>query len=374
VDEHRLSHAARAGRATIEGQDARSAQAVVETPPPQRPIRQLSLALTIAGTAVGLILLAAGAYLLFEAGTRTTGALLLVAGLLLACQSLFVFVLMETAGQAEANIHRLYRNSLHLLDSVDRIEPLIKMISHNSQISDSAKSLAHRDLERDALRQAIREEMYSGEMEAVQYLIDEMERRFGYRQEAQKLREEIAQVREMTIEEKINEAIVHIERLMAEYQWERAARESERLMKLFPRHERVTNLPTTLNERREARKQELLTQWKQAVEREEVDHGIAILTELDEYLTKEEAQALQDSARHVFKARLLNLGVQFGLAVTEARWRDALEVGLRIRQEFPNSRMAHEVSGKVETLRLKAGFVADAEIIRRRDTQEKGEG
>ena len=347
---------------------------MVETPPPQRPIRQLSLALTIAGTAVGLILLAAGAYLLFEAGTRTTGALLLVAGLLLACQSLFVFVLMETAGQAEANIHRLYRNSLHLLDSVDRIEPLIKMISHNSQISDSAKSLAHRDLERDALRQAIREEMYSGEMEAVQYLIDEMERRFGYRQEAQKLREEIAQVREMTIEEKINEAIVHIERLMAEYQWERAARESERLMKLFPRHERVTNLPTTLNERREARKQELLTQWKQAVEREEVDHGIAILTELDEYLTKEEAQALQDSARHVFKARLLNLGVQFGLAVTEARWRDALEVGLRILQEFPNSRMAHEVSGKVETLRLKAGFVADAEIIRRRDTQEKGEG
>jgi hypothetical protein len=68
----------------------------------------------------------------------------------------------------------------------------------------------------------------------------------------------------------------------------------------------------------------------------------------------------------VFKARLLNLGVQFSLAVQESRWRDALEVGLLLRQEFPNSRMAQEVHEKIETLRVRAGFVADAEVVQTR--------
>jgi hypothetical protein len=73
----------------------------------------------------------------------------------------------------------------------------------------------------------------------------------------------------------------------------------------------------------------------------------------------------------VFKTRLVNLGVQFGLAVSEARWRDALEVGVQIRQEFPNSRMAHEVAAKLETLRMRAGFGVDADlVIQRREAPQ----
>ena len=52
---------------------------------------------------------------------------------------------------------------------------------------------------------------------------------------------------------------------------------------------------------------------------------------LEVALTPAEAQSLRDSARDVFKARLLNLGVQFSLAVQESRWRDALEVGDVVR-------------------------------------------
>lgn len=142
-------------------------------------------------------------------------------------------------------------------------------------------------------------------------------------------------------------------------------------MRLFPRHERVARLPTELNRRREQHKQELLARWKEVVARAEVDEGIAILTQLDQYLTPQEAQSLRDSARDVFKARLLNLGVQFSLAVQESRWRDALEAGLQIRQEFPNSRMAQEVSEKLDVLRVRAGFVADAEIVEVNPQQSK---
>jgi len=198
-----------------------------------------------------------------------------------------------------------------------------------------------------------------------------MERRFGYKQEANTLLDELNQVREMTIEEKIGEALSHIEKLMEEHKWERARVESDRLLKLFPRHEKIVELPKELSRRRQIKKEELLEEWKVAVERNEIDRGIAILTELDPYLSPQEAKSLHDSARDVFKARLLNLGVQFGLAVSESRWRDALETGLMIRREFPNSRMAKEVAEKIDVLRVRAGFISDAEITQKPSGPEK---
>lgn len=339
-------------------------------PARNRSIRVMSLAIAVGGVAVGGAFALTGLYQLTPwSSSHGTGAPLLATGCILTALSLFAYCLLELMAQAEENVSRIHQISLDLLVIARRIDPQIKTITDNVRLSDAAKSLAHREFEREALRQAIHEEMYGGDAEAVQYLINEMERRFGYKQEAQKLREEVSQKREMTIEEKINEALSHIEKMMDEHRWERAQVESERLAKLFPRHERVSSLADELDRRRDARKQELLDQWKTAVEREEIDRGIAILTELDAYLSKEEAQKLQDSARHVFKARLVNLGVQFGLAVSESRWRDALEVGLRIRQEFPNSRMAQEVSQKLETLQVKAGFVVDADLIEQRPVQ-----
>ncbi|MBP7934213.1 MAG: hypothetical protein KA354_06140 [Phycisphaerae bacterium] len=340
-----------------------------ELPNPERnrSIRSMSLAIAIGGAVVGGAFALVGLYQFTPwSSAHGSGVFLLAAGCILMTVSLFAYCLLELTAQAEENVNRIHQIAVDLLVIARRIEPHFKTIADNVRLSDTAKSLAHRELEREALRQAIHEEMYGGDAEAVQYLINEMERRFGYKQEAQKLREEVSLKREMTIEEKINEALSHIEKMMDEHRWDRAQVESDRLTKLFPRHERVSSLSAELDRRRDVRKQELLDQWKLAVQREEIDRGIAILTELDAYLTKEEAQALQDSARHVFKARLVNLGVQFGLAVTESRWRDALEVGLRIRQEFPNSRMAQEVSQKLETLQVKAGFVADADLIEQR--------
>jgi hypothetical protein len=284
------------------------------------------------------------------------GALMFAVSLAMIAIPLLLHVNAAITFKAEENINRMYQTVLDEVDIFRRIEPQIKIIADNSQISDNARSLANREKELETLRQAIREEMYSGDLEAANYLVDQMERRFGYAQEAKDLRAEMASVREMTIEEKINEAVTHIERLMDEYKWQRASQEMERLIKLFPRHERVTALPAELNRRREARKQELLKEWHTAVQREETDRGITLLTELDQYLTPEEAQKLSDDARHVFKARLVNLGVQFSLAVQEQRWRDALDIGVQIREEFPNSRMAKEVATKIEVLRMRAGF------------------
>lgn len=336
-----------------------------EMPLRNRGPRQTVMYTAIAATALGGLLLVAGIVLLFLPDLETGGLVAIGAGLLLGAVSLILNALMVVAAKAEANVNRIHNVLLDLQESLQRIEPMAKALAENSQISDAVKSITHRENEREALRQAIRDEMYGGDWEAATYLINEMERRFGYRQEAETLREELANARVMTIEEKIAEAVSHIEKLLNERRWERARVEIERLMKLFPRHERVLGLPKDLARRRESHKQELLVRWKQAVQRNEIDEGISILTELDQYLTREEAQQLQDSARDVFKARLLNFGVQFGLAVSEHRWRDALEIGLQIRQEFPNSRMAQEVSDRLEILRIRAGFKTDAEVTLR---------
>lgn len=342
-----------------------------DAPLRNRSIHQLSFAVSTCAVIMGLAIVGVSIYLVATGTSLAGAAMLLAAGLLLAVVGLFGHSAILVTLKAEANIARLHHDTLDLLEIMRRLEPMAKTIADNSQISDAARSIAHREQEREALRQAIREEMYSGDWEAAHYLIDQMERRFGYMQEAKALRSEVMQVRDMTIEDKIKDVLAHIDTLMNEHKWDRARQESERLMKLFPRHDRVTGLPAELSRRREARKQELLAGWRTSVERNEIDNGINILTELDQYLTSEEAQALRDSARHVFKARLLNLGVQFSLAVSESRWRDALEAGLQIRQEFPNSRMAQEVAEKLDVLRVRAGFVSDAEIVHRPHAQAR---
>jgi hypothetical protein len=333
---------------------------------PEIPLRNRSLSLLAFFVTVGSVII--GAVLVIIAlvpSGLANRAVLLVGGLLLVAVSLLLYAVVNLAVLTEANINRVHNNTLDLHDTARRLEPLVQLIADNSQLSDAATSITHRDKELEALRHALREEMFRGNWDAAMYLIEQMQTRFGYAREAEALRKELSGIRDMTIEEKIGDALNHVHKLMDEHVWERARQEMERLMKLFPRHEKILALPAELSRRREARKQELLQQWNQAVQREEVERGIQILTELDQYLTKEEASNLQESARHVFKARLVALGVSFGLAVSEARWRDALELGLSIRQEFPNSRMAQELGEKLDTLRVRAGFAAGAEVIQR---------
>ena len=72
------------------------------------------------------------------------------------------------------------------------------------------------------------------------------------------------------------------------------------------------------------------------------------------YLTPNEGLALQESASGVFRTKLHNLGVQFSLAVTEKQWDIALEAGRQIVLDFPNSKMAQEIRGKMDILRQRA--------------------
>ena len=62
----------------------------------------------------------------------------------------------------------------------------------------------------------------------------------------------------------------------------------------------------------------------------------------------------EETAREVFRGKLQNYGVQFTMFVTEKQWAKALDVGKKIIEEFPNTRIAQEVREKLDILEQRA--------------------
>jgi hypothetical protein len=145
------------------------------------------------------------------------------------------------------------------------------------------------------------------------------------------------------------------------HDWDRAQTEIDRLLHALPDNARALSLIDRMKVLKAQHKRELRAAWDEAVRRNDTDLAIDILKGLDQYLSPAEAQELQDSARNVFKEKLLQMGVQFRFAVTEKRWNDALSIGLELVREFPNARMAGEVREALDTLRERARAAALAE-------------
>lgn len=266
--------------------------------------------------------------------------------------------------KVDANTMRTSAAIRDLYDELERYGAKLDAIAASTRLSDVAKSIAHREEERNALRAAIYNEIDLHNWEAAYYLVSEMERRFGTRDEGQRLRDRLNEARSQFYDEEVAKALPHIQSLFKDHRWNVAAEEIGRLMVAFPNEPRFKRLEQELTRLKEARKQQLVRDFTAAVDRDDIDidTGMDVLKELDQYLTRAEAAELEASARKVVKGKLLQLGVRFRFAVTEERWPDALEVAVRIMDEFPNSTMAREVGQRLDALRARAGLPANVEV------------
>jgi outer membrane protein assembly factor BamD (BamD/ComL family) len=260
-----------------------------------------------------------------------------------------VVVIVRAGGTQEAMAARIDRVEA-LLESQD--EDLRKLIDL-ATLSNRAKGLLYRDRELDAFREALHADLMKQDYNSAQRLIESIEEQ-GYVDEAARLGREIADARSSTNEEKVEGAIARIEQIISRHDWDRAHREASRLVEAYPDNAKVQELPRRIERARNTRKRELLQQYGEAVRKNAVDEGISLLKKLDSYLTPQEAAALRDSARGVFRAKLHNLGVQFAISVTDHRWSEAVTTGEQIMRDFPNTRMAQEVREKIDTLRNRA--------------------
>ena len=245
----------------------------------------------------------------------------------------------------------------------DRLEQLVASttrIGESQLLSDRAKSVAYREKDREAIRSAINEEMGRGEWEAAYALADQFEQAFGSKNEADRFRNEIKGKRNEGMQKEITEVVALIDRYTRTEQWTAAVREAEKLHEKYTTNDQVRALPGEIEARRQGHKKQLLQSWHEAVARHDVDGSIEILKQLDIYLTRAEAQSMQDTARGVFKEKLNNLGAQFAASIREHRWAEAIRVGEQIQGEFPNSRAAQEVGEKMVMLRQRASEPAGA--------------
>jgi hypothetical protein len=242
-----------------------------------------------------------------------------------------------------------------LSERLQQISVLLNVISEQQLLSDRAKQVAFRDKDRDALRRAIKEDLSRHDWEAALVLVDDMEQAFGYRQEAATFRGEINNHRQEVVRHEINHGLQQIESYCRQEKWSEALREGERLMRAYPGQEMTERLPQEIENRRQSTKKQLLDAFNEAVARKDVDGGIEIVKKLDMYLTRQEAESMQEAVRNIFKEKLHQLGTQFTLAWQDQRWPEALRAGEIIVRDFPNSGIAREVRERMETLRQKAG-------------------
>ncbi|MFB3892586.1 MAG: hypothetical protein ACE15C_11255 [Phycisphaerae bacterium] len=242
-----------------------------------------------------------------------------------------------------------------------RIETLLDDLSASARkqvdlasLSDQAKSLLFRDREVEAIRETVHDAAMRQEYLTAEQLIEAVEKRLGYADEAARLRKELAASRKATLEEKIDAAVARIEQIIAVFDWPRAIRESQRIARLFPTNPKVAALAERIESARARHKRDLLTEYGEAVRKNDIDRGIELLKELDRYLTPQEGAALAESARGVFRAKLHNMIVQFEIRVTEGQWAEAVAVGEDIVRQYPNTTAAQQVRTKIDALRARA--------------------
>ncbi len=224
------------------------------------------------------------------------------------------------------------------------------LMSEQQLISDRAKQVAFREKDRDAFRRAIQEDIAKGEYDIALALVDNMDREFGYQAEAARLREVVISRREEQVGRQVDEAARLVDRMVESEQWPAALKEAERIRGLYPTQVRAQTMVSDVEDRRTAKKRELLTRWHESVRLKQVDDSISILRKLDAYLTPVEAAGLEEDARMMFREKMTQLRESFTAAVQQHNWADARRHGERIMADFPNTQMAREVKEMWTTL------------------------
>lgn len=228
---------------------------------------------------------------------------------------------------------------------------ILEQIQQSEHLSESAKMIAFRDSDARAVREAVFDKLRNKDFDAAYTLIKEVASNPAHKKMADQLRDEADRFRASPETEQENQLIANINEFLNEHQWQKASIQIENLIKAFPNSEKAKQLRQKFAQMKRERKKTLLNMWDDAVKRQATDRSLEILRELDQYLTPNEALALQEAARDVFRSKLHSLGVRFSIAVSGQQWEKALEAGQEIIRDFPNSRMAQEILERMDALK-----------------------
>lgn len=281
--------------------------------------------------------------------TETVRPLVLLLGALV-----FLIALLAMLSRVFKILDALRDNSTKLKEvtgALDKIREGLLKINESTRVSETAKAIAFREEDRQSLRQAVFEKLQQQDFNAAKNIIDEIAKRPEYKDLAEELNDQMEKYRVATVYGRINQSITHIEEMLENYLWAQASVQIERLIGAYPDSKEAKAMRQRLLDKKQGRKKALLAEWDDAVQSKDTDRSLEILKELDLYLTPNEGLALREAASDVFRSKLHSLGMQFSTAVIERQWDEALDIGQRIVNDFPNSKMAGEIRAKLDVLR-----------------------
>ena len=256
------------------------------------------------------------------------------------------------SGSAEAELTSMRR-------ALEEALRALRAVEQNSLISERAKQVAFRERDRAAIRKAIEEDLNTGDYAGARQLADAMEASFGYKAEADHFRAEIAARQANMRGRELDMARHEVDRLCREERWADAFAHADAAIHKHGGEIEARLLRTRVEERRQTRKVELVKAFHAARLKPDPDEAMDLLKRLDAYLTPEEGQHLADSAREVFKGRLLQLRDEFSRAMHGHDYDEALRIGATIKRDFPNSQLAREVREHEPRLREAAGVAPE---------------
>lgn len=272
-------------------------------------------------------------------GAGVVGVFIALAGLGLA--------LSMWSSRGEAGLSRVEHE-------VRELARVVTVLTEQQALSDDARRVLNRDRERELLRRAIEEDINAGEYEAALVLTRELAERFGYRSDAEEFRKRIDAGRAEHLDRAVATAIAQLDGLIIQRRWEAAHAQTARIIRLYPDSPKTRGLEHRVDDARRQYRSDLESRFLRAAQAEQIEEAMRLLKELDSYLSPEEAEPYVEVARGVVGKARENLAAEFKLAKRDRHWRRAVEIGQRIIDEFPNSRMADEVRSIIDEMRSRA--------------------
>ena len=236
---------------------------------------------------------------------------------------------------------------------------MLAEIHKQSMLSDTARRVLYRERELELLRRTIENDVNRGDFNAALVLCQDMEKLFGYNEEADTARSRVLELRNAALSEDIQQQVTEVHRLLSAGRWRRARQLAIRLHRLYPDSPQLEELEHNIEVVIKERKQSLQVEFDGAVAAGDTERSMNLLRELDRYLEREEAEALRSSAQEVIAEHRRLLKKQFRDAVSGHDWQEAVRCGERITMEYPMDTMADEVGEMMERLRERANEIAE---------------
>lgn len=308
--------------------------------------RAVSITLLVLASLISLTMVVVG--FLRELNEVGTGASVVYTGalglIITACITAVVFAMDRGLDEEQDAV----------VSALREVQRSVERMSQQAALSDDARRVLNRSKERELLCRAIEEDIRRHDWEAALVLCEELSSRFGYEQEADRFRAQVQMGRAEGLDEEISAAMARVDELIVHKRWADAHGAAKQVADAFPALPRMQVLGDRVERAKAQYKADLERRFLMLAQGDRVDDAMELLQELDTYLTEDEAAPLREVARGVIGKARENLGAAFKLAYQDREWGIAASVGEQILVQFPNSRMAEEVSGMMGDLRERA--------------------